>query len=260
MIHFFKFLISWFLGLSVVLCNAQTHFEEGVKYFDARAEQHEGLKVDSTNINLAIQHFKKALSSEQYNEKAYDYLMLCYYYKAAFVVKTKAAQKRNYLVGKKLGDVALKKYPENKGILLWYIANYSKYGEAQGIVASAKNGLADKIKTLTQKLLEIDPEFSDGAAHRIMGVIHYKVPYIPLFLTWPSKKEAELHLKKAIAVNPKAISNLYYYAEFLTEEKRKTEAKVVLEKLLEIPPRKTAFIEDMYDISMAKKLKQKLTN
>ena len=111
-----------------------------------------------------------------------------------------------------------------------------------------------------EKLMAIDPEFSDGSPHRVLGVINYKVPYIPLFLTWPSKENAEMHLKKALAINPKAIANLYYYAEFLVEEKREAEAKVILARLLKIPPRKDALIEDMYDISMAKKLLNQIAN
>lgn len=249
-----------FLGLSAALCSAQSDFELGVQYFDKRAENHDGLKVDSANINMAIKHFRKSIEAGVKEERSTDYMLLCYYYKAAFVVRTKKWQKKNYLIGRTLGERAYKKYPKNKGILLWYIAHVSKYGEAQGIIASAKNGLADKIKTLTRQLMELDPKFSDGSPHRIMGVINYKVPYIPLFLTWPSKEVAEEHLKKALAVNPNAIANLYYYAEFLVEEKRNAEAKVILTRLLKIAPRKDALIEDLYDISMAKKLLNQIAN
>lgn len=250
----FKLIVVSFFGLSTALCSAQSAFEQGVVFFDKRAEKHEGLKVDSTNINLAIKNFKKALKDKTKNEEATDYLLLCYYYKAAFVVRDKEEQKKNYFIGQTLGTTAIKKFPKNKGILLWYIANMSKYGEAKGIVSSAKNGLADKIKTHTEKLMELDPKFSDGAPYRIMGVINYKVPYIPLFLTWPSKQKAEEYLKNALTINSKNISNLYYYAEFLVEEKRESEAKVLLNKILKTSPRSTALIEDMYDISMAKKL------
>jgi hypothetical protein len=260
MYNLLRFIIVSFLGISTIIGSAQTDFEKGVKYFDLRAEKHEGLVVDSTNINKAIYYFKSAVNKPENNEKALDYLILSYYYKAAFVVIGKKAQKKNYYIGKKLGDQAAETYPKNPGILLWYIANYSKYGEAQGIVASAKNGLADKVKTLTEKLMEIDPSFSDGSPHRIIGVLHYKVPNIPFMLTWPDKVEAEKNLKKAISYNTKSIANLYYYAEFLVNEKRDAEAKVVLDKLLKIKPRENALIEDMYDISMAKKLKQKLTD
>lgn len=255
---FLTIIIVGFFSFSAALCSAPTNFDKGVKHFNNRAEKHQGLKVDSVNINLAISYFKKALKNDSKKEDATDYLLLCYYYKAAFVVKTKEEQKKNYFFGKTLGEYAIKEYPKNKAILLWYIANMSKYGEAKGIVSSAKNGLADKIKKHTEKLLELDPEFADGAPYRIMGVINYKVPYIPLFLTWPSKEKAESYLKKAIKVNPNAISNLYYYAEFLVEEKRYSEAKVLLDRLLKIPPRKDNIIEDSYDISMAKKLKNKL--
>ena len=251
-----KVILIFFLSSSFGFC--QTDFDKGVSFFNNRAETYKDLKVDSANINRAISYFRKAINNNVQAEKSTDYLILSYYYKAAFVVRTKKEQKKNYLIGKNLGEMAIKKYPNNKGILLWYIANYSKYGEAQGIIASAKNGLADKIKKLTERLLEIDPKFSDGSAYRILGVINYKVPYIPLIITWPSKKKAEEHLKKALKVNPKAISNLYYYAEFLVEEKRYAEAKVILSRLLQIKPRSTALIEDMYDISKAKKLQLKI--
>ena len=168
------------------------------------------------------------------------------------MVKTKEEQEKNYYIGKTLGQAAIKKYPNNPSMLLWYIANMSKHGELKGIVSSIKNGLADKVKKETEKLLQLDSTFSDGAPYRVMGIINYKVPYIPLFLTWPSKENAEKYLIKALAVNPKNISNLYYYAEFLMEEKREAEAKVLLKKSIKITPRSSALIEDMSDIERAK--------
>lgn len=252
----FKVILVSILSLSAVLCSAQTDFEKGVKYFDLRAEKHQGLKVDSTNINIAIQYFDKALTTD--NEKATAYLLRSLYYKASFVLADKKQQKSTWYLGKTIGQKAIEKYPKNSDILLWFIANYSKYGEAQGVVASAKNGLADKVKMYSERLLKLDPKFSDGAAYKLIGVINYKVPKIPLIISWPSKETAEKYLKNALEVNPKSISNLYYFAEFLAEEKRYTEAKIVLNKLLKTAPRKTHYIEDMYDISMAKKLKAKL--
>ena len=156
---FFKLVIIVLISLGVTQCFAQTDLEKGITYFDKRAEKHENLKVDSTNINLAINHLKKALTVKADNEKAYDYLLRSYYYKGAFVVKTKQEQKSNYLIGQTLGKHAIEKYPKNPGILLWYIANMSKFGEAQGIVTSAKNGLADKVKTNAETLLKLDPKF-----------------------------------------------------------------------------------------------------
>lgn len=250
--RFFKLIVVGFLGLSAAFCSAQSTFNQGVNYYKKRAEIHTGLKVDSTNINKAIESFKKSLKTN--NEESLEYLLECFYYKGAFVESEKSQQKQTWLTGKMLGEKAIKKYPKNKKILLWFIANYSKYGEAQGVVASAKNGLADKIKTYAERLLDLDPKFNDGAAYKLLGVINYKVPKIPLIISWPSKEKAENFLIKALKENPKSVSNLYYYAEFLVEEKRETEAKVLLNKIVKTKPRTSHLIEDMYDISMAKKL------
>lgn len=255
---FYRLVILFFISLGVSSCFAQTDLEKGIIYFDKRAEIHEGLVVDSTNINLAISSFTKSIAENKNTERAYDYLLLSYYYKGAFVVRTKDEQKKNYLLGSELGEKAIALYPKNSAILLWYIANFSKYGEAKGIVSSAKEGLADKIKTYTEKLMDLDPEFADGAPHKLMGVINYKVPNIPFILTWPSKEIAEKHLIEALKINPKSISNIYFYAEYLTEVKRDAEAKVLLNKILSISPREDALIEDLYDIDMAKKLLTKI--
>ena len=255
---FYRLVILFFISLGVSSCFAQTDLEKGIIYFDKRAEIHEGLIVDSTNINLAISSFTKSIAENKNTERAYDYLLLSYYYKGAFVVRTKDEQKKNYLLGSELGEKAIALYPKNSAILLWYIANFSKYGEAKGIVSSAKECLADKIKTYTEKLMDLDPAFADGAPHKLMGVINYKVPNIPFILTWPSKEIAEKHLIEALKINPKSISNIYFYAEYLTEVKRNAEAKVLLNKILSASPREDALIEDLYDIDMAKKLLAKI--
>lgn len=242
--------------MGTVSGRAQSDLEKGLTYFNKRAEKHQGLKVDSANINKAIGHFEKALTTD--NEKATAYLLQSLYYKAAFVLADKKQQKITWYKGKVIGQQAIEKYPENPSVLLWFIANYSKYGEAQGVIASAKNGLADKVKMYAERLLELDSEYSSGAAYKLIGVINYKVPKIPMVASWPSRDTAEEYLKKALKTDARSISNLYYFAEFLVEEKRDAEAKVVLDKLLKLSPRESHYIEDLYDLSMAKKLLQKL--
>lgn len=254
-----KIVILIVLLLSFAFCKAQTHLEQGIHYYQLRAEKHQELKVDSVNINKAIEFFAKELRTIN-DEKATEYLLLSFYYKAAFVVRAKQDQQHNYQLGALMGEKAIEKYPKNEAILLWYIANFSKYGESLGVINSAKNGLADKVKLHTEKLIALNPKFNDGAGYKILGVINYKVPHIPLMITWPSKQVAEDYLKKALAVNPKSISNLFYYAEYLSEVKRKEEAKIILKMVVESNPRKSNYIEDLYDITQAKKLLNKLSS
>lgn len=253
----FRLILVIKLVFSFVSSKAQSNLERGITFYENRAEKHHDLKVDSTNINTAILFFHNELKTAN-DQKATEYLLQCYYFKGAFVVRTKEEQQKNYLKGTLLGKHAIKIYPKNEAILMWYIANFSKYGESLGVINSIKNGLADKVKFYTEKLIVLNPKFNDGVGYKILGVINYKVPLIPLVLTWPSKIKAEDYLKKALGVNPKSISNLYYYAEFLNEVKRNEEAKIILIMVIDTPPRKTDLIEDMYDINQAIKLLEKL--
>lgn len=227
--------------------------KKAITFYNHRADGHTGLTAKPENINNAIAILEKAHQSNP-TETTYEYLLRSYYFKAAFVVSGKKDQKYWYNKGKVLGEEAIKKYPENVSILYWTIANFGKWGEAYGIMASAKEGLADILKELTEKLIKLDPKFANGGGYRILGVMHYKVPKIPFITPWPSSEEAEKNLKKALAINPKLPSNLYYYAEFLKEEKRKPEAKAFLKIALKASPRKEYLLEDMWDIEQAKKL------
>ena len=66
----FKLVILSLFGMSVAIGNAQTDLETGISYYDKRAEKHDGLKVDSININLAISHFNKAIVTGTKAEKS----------------------------------------------------------------------------------------------------------------------------------------------------------------------------------------------
>ena len=61
--------------MSFAFCKAQTLFEQGVHYYQIRAEKHQELKVDSTNINKAIDFFTKEMGTTN-DEKATEYVLI----------------------------------------------------------------------------------------------------------------------------------------------------------------------------------------
>ncbi|MCC7331705.1 MAG: hypothetical protein IT232_03760 [Flavobacteriales bacterium] len=253
-----RYLVVVFILNGLSFSNAQSSFQLGMEYFKLRAENHKGLKADSVNISKAITHFYSALHSKADNKSSYVFLLKSINYKASFASSSKAEQNKLYWEGKILGEEAIRKYPLDAEILFWYIGNLGKYAESKGAVAAAKEGLVSKMKSSSEKLLKLDSLFFDGAAFKILGVMNYKAPYIPIILTWPSKKNAEIYLKKALSVNPKSISNLYYYAEFLYEVKRIRESKLILEKAEQIPLRRDLLLEDTFDLLQVKKLLEKI--
>ena len=132
---FFKLIIVGFLGLSAAFCSAQSAFNQGVNYYQKRAETHSGLKVDSTNINLAITYFKTALKTN--NEKSLEYLLECFYYKGAFVESEKSKQKQVWLTGKILGEKAVK-----AGLLsvVFDRNGYQYHGRIKSLAEGAREG------------------------------------------------------------------------------------------------------------------------
>ncbi|MCB0410379.1 MAG: hypothetical protein KDD29_09180, partial [Flavobacteriales bacterium] len=74
----FRLIIVSFLGLGTTICSAQSYFEKGLDYYNNRAEKHEELKVDSTNINQAIFYFEKELHEDKNAESVTEFLLKSY--------------------------------------------------------------------------------------------------------------------------------------------------------------------------------------
>ena len=53
------------------------------------------------------------------------------------------------------------------------------------------------MKTHSEKIIELDPDYKDGGGYFMLGVVHLRTPYVPFFLSWPDKDEAERLLKIA---------------------------------------------------------------
>ncbi len=164
----------------------------------------ETLIADSTNVNPAIDLLKKAVETTEgkEQEEAVWKLLRTYYFKGYYCTDNSDMKQLIYDQGKELGEKFLEKYPESPGINVWTAILWGVWGEEHGIVAAATSGVAGKMRDYCEKAIEVDPEWSNGAAYRILGRLHFKAPNIPFVLGWPDNDDAIENLEKARKIDP----------------------------------------------------------
>jgi tetratricopeptide (TPR) repeat protein len=128
---------------------------------------------------------------------------------------------------------ASKTWPDRAEVLIWEGIVVSSLAGAKGGLGAL--GLAKDAKALYEDALRIAPDALDGSAYNSLGVLYYKVPGWPI--GFGDKAKAQELLQKALAINPRGIDPNYFYAEYLVETGKPSEAMGYLEKALKAPAR-----------------------
>lgn len=108
--------------------------------------------------------------------------------------------------------------PEAAPAFEWSGVAWGMYALAEGIFAAARAGAAARIRDFAEAVIRLAPELDDAAGDRTLGRLHHKTPSIPLITGWISKKEAILHLRKAVALAPTSLVNRLFLAEALRDD------------------------------------------
>lgn len=123
--------------------------------------------------------------------------------------------------------------PGQAEILIWEgIALSSEAGAKGGLGALS---VAKAAKQQLEAALKLDDKALKGSAYTSLGTLYYKVPGWPV--GFGDKARAEELLRKALAINPAGIDPNYFYADYLTERERYSEALRYLDIALKAPPR-----------------------
>jgi tetratricopeptide (TPR) repeat protein len=245
------------LGLSTLLwafvgfCFAGSDLEIGQSLYERRASGASDLKVHPATIDQAIQHFQKALDQKPMGEEAAIYLLKSYLYRGQFASKDADEEKAVFTKAKEYGERLLKQYPNSAGVQFYSAANLGKWAEGNGVIAAARAGVADKLKESAEKIIELDPNYEQGAGYYLLGIIHYKTPRIPLILTWPDNEKALTYLRKALELNPDRLSIQIALAEALLKTNKKQEALLLLRDVSQKNPLENHLLEDRRDIAEA---------
>lgn len=236
---------------------AQTSLEQGIAWYNRRAEGHVGAHAAVEPISKAISFLEEAVTDPQSEPVAGLYLLRAYYFRGKYAYEDEELKKTDFNKGKVLGEQLMAQYPDSAGYRYWYLANLGSWAEVYGIFAAAKEGVADIMKEQAEKIIALDPRYKDGGGYFMLGAVHYKSPYIPFFLSWPDNEQAIIWLRKAVSTGKAALTQKIYLANALYKEGQKNEALTLLKEVRNTPPSVEETVEDLYEIKEAERLLKK---
>ena len=251
-------LLLIFFCLSMMIASAKANINEGIELYNKRHESSNGALASTENINKAIEHFSKAIHTDEFEKDAALYLLKSYYYKAESAIQDKEGKKQIFNKGKALGQKYIEKYPGSAEFRYWYLVNLGSWAQVYGILTAAREGVADQMKTHSKIIIDLDPNYHDGGGYFMLGAVHFKSPYIPFILSWPDNDEAIKYLQLAHDTGEPTLNQKNYLAQAINKEGQSQRAKEILNEVIIAKPNPDNLVEELGDIEEAHQLLEDL--
>lgn len=213
-----------------MIIRADSLFSHRCDHFDAVH-----LLADSATVVEALRLYRRALETSGddvlFQEALWKYLQAAYF-KSQFIDHTPALRKATLANAIEIGESHLEQFPNSVEVYNWLGILWSRWSEVYGIIAAARKGVANKVRFYAEKAVDLDPHYLDAGGRRLLGMVHFKVPRIPLLLTWPSKEKAREYLTQAYRTAPHNLYNQLFYAEILADAGEMEIAKTILTQIV----------------------------
>lgn len=244
------------LGLVISVSSAilfgQSNLEKGLAAYELKAISSIEDRANPEFLNQAIHYYKLALLEPNDEADAVLGLLKSYFYKGKYAVDTEIEKKAVFNKAKQLASIYINKYPSRVDILYWYLTNLGSWAEVYGILASAREGVADQIKIQAERIIELDASYEDGGGYFILGAVHYKSPYIPFILSWPNNDDAIKWLEKSTETGEAKPFQVVYLAQALYKDGQRTRALNLLKKVAKTTPSESDPLSDWEQVKKAK--------
>ena len=241
-----------------MIASAKAGMNEGVDFYSKRQAGSKSSLASNENIDKAIKQFSSALQTSETEKEAALYLLKSYYYKAEFAVQDKEKTKRIFNEGKALGEKYIEKYPTSPEFRYWYLVNLGSWAQVYGILTAAREGVSDLMRTHSEKIIELDPEYRNGGGYFMLGAVHFKSPYIPFLLSWPDNDEAIKYLQLAVETGKAEMNQKNYLAQAVNKDGQHEKARKLLTEVINTEPDPANLVEDLDDIEEARQLLEDL--
>lgn len=223
------------------------HFQKGKTFFELRSKGANDWQAKSNYIDSAIYHFQRSINCSDFRQQSAYYFLRSLHFKSMYTGLPDQERKRIYNEAKINGEKLSDEFPNDAGIKLWYLASAGKWIQHYGIFRAAYEGLGPKIKETCERIIEIDPRYENGIGYRMLGLVYYKAPYIPVVLTWPDEEKGISLTHKALEIEPKNIGNLFFMGKIYYMDEQYEKALLYLNMCREQKARKDYLIMERFD-------------
>ena len=224
-------------------------------------------------VDAAIELYRKALALAPRDIEVLAKLMRAMQFRGAYTGLGVEEKKTLFDEGRTLGQDAIDRLEADAkasrglsriealrlvrgapALYLWTAFHWGEWGLARGKFASARSGVASRLRDLAQTVVDMDPLFEDGAGYRILGRLHVQAPKIPFFTGWISHDKGVQYLRRAYQIAPNHPVNCFFLGDAILDQEpeRKDEALRILEQCAALTPRAEWTLEDSHYIHHAR--------
>jgi tetratricopeptide (TPR) repeat protein len=142
---------------------------------------------------------------------------------------TKEERRAALARGINAGESAIRLSPNRPEGHFWLAADMGALAELNGLGTGIK--YRGRIRDELQRTLAIDRTYEEGSAESALGQWYAEVPG----MFGGDKKQAEEHLRRAIAINAESRTALVNLAKLLADQGKKDEARTLLRRAVDAP-------------------------
>lgn len=261
---------------------------KGMEAWNRRWVGHRGPRADPARIEEAVTAYQSALDADPENLAARVGLIKALYFLGEHALEDRDTRLRVFERGCRLAEDGidqlghgyegdprpslrnepvpesliehLSKTPEARGVYLWGSIQWGLWGRERGKIASAREGVAAKIRDYASVVIALDERYENAGGHRVLGRLHSEAPRLPFFTGWIDREVAIESLERAVELAPNdLLSQLYLFeALLLYDRSRRTEAVDGLRRLITQKPNPDYLVEELQALADARALLDRL--
>lgn len=185
-------------------------------------------RTDPAFAGLALETYEQAIAADSVSPEAAWKAARAAWWVGEFS-ETKKFKTQFFQQGINFAKTALERDPDCAEAHFWLGVNYGSFGETRGVLKSLF--LVKPIREAMENVLRLNEQIAGGGAHRVLGVVDYKVPGF----AGGNRRRSLERLQKAKEIDPSDPFNLYYLAEYYATIGQVEKAKAAIADLEAAP-------------------------
>jgi len=132
-------------------------------------------------------------------------------------------------------------------VLFWSAIAWGAWSRMEGLLATVREGVANRLHAYSQGVLALEPGLEQGGAHRLLARLHARLPQVPFLSGWVDREQALPEARAAMEIAPDYAGNQLVLALTLLDRApdRRPEAIALLEEVVRAEPRPDHVVEDL---------------